>query len=195
MTNSGIVTQYFDQTSRPQDDLFRHVNGQWLDNYDIPPDRGADGAFRELHDAAEQQVRLIIEEANGQAAGDSTEATEERLIAALYASFMDADQVERRGLEPLQADIAAVAEADKVTLAKVIGQLERTGVGGLFDTWVDNDPGQPTRYIVNLSQGGLGLPDEAYYREDQHAEIRQHYVGHVAAMLDLATAGDANPVG
>jgi putative endopeptidase len=52
--------------------------------------------------------------------------------------------------------------------------------------YVDNDPNDPTRYLVNLYQGGLGLPDEAYYREEKHQSIREAYVVHIQKMLQLA---------
>jgi putative endopeptidase len=40
--------------------------------------------------------------------------------------------------------------------------------------------------IVYLGQGGLSLPDEAYYREEQYEEIRQAFKVHVAKMFALA---------
>ncbi|MDR1077239.1 MAG: peptidase M13, partial [Propionibacteriaceae bacterium] len=193
MSNSGIVTQHFDPAVRPQDDLFAHVNGQWLRDYQIPPDRGSDGAFRELRDQAERQVRVIVEAADGKVAGDSPEAHEERLIATLYASFMDSSRIDILGTGPLKDELAAVATVfDPTELARLIGRLERVGVSGPFDSWVDTDPGDPDRYIVNLGQGGLGLPDESYYRDDQSGEIRAKYVDHIAALLRLAKV-EADP--
>jgi putative endopeptidase len=194
MAAPGIVSDFFDHSVRPQDDLFAHVNGAWLDTYAIPPDRSADGAFRDLFDQAEQQVKVIIEEAGlTTPAGDGPEAHEQGLIAALYASFLDTDRIEALGLAAIGPDLDLVEAADTpVALGHAIGQLERTGVGGVFGSWVDTDPGDPTRYIVNLTQGGLGLPDEAYYREDQYAPIRAQYIDHIAALLALAApAGQA----
>ncbi|MDR1511934.1 MAG: peptidase M13 [Propionibacteriaceae bacterium] len=186
MASSGIVRDHVDAGVRVQDDLFGHVNGLWLATHEIPPDRGADGAFRELRDEAERQVQAIVEAADGRARGDDAAAHEERLIAALYASFMDTHRIETLGLRPLGEEFAAVAAVTTLDdLARLIGRLERTGVGGLFDQWVDTDPGDPTRYVVNFTQSGLGLPDEAYYREDQHADIRHKYVEHVGRMLAL----------
>ena len=64
-THSGIDLSYVDDDARPQDDLFGHVNGRWLADYDIPADRATDGAFRLLADRAEEQVRDLIVEASG----------------------------------------------------------------------------------------------------------------------------------
>ena len=54
---------------RPQDDLFRHVNGPWLATAEIPADRSADGAFYQLRDEAEKDSRAIIEDAAAAADG------------------------------------------------------------------------------------------------------------------------------
>ncbi|RAE53769.1 peptidase M13, partial [Burkholderia multivorans] len=48
------------ESVRPQDDLFRHINGRWIDAFTIPDDRAGDGAMRELFDTAETKVRSII---------------------------------------------------------------------------------------------------------------------------------------
>jgi putative endopeptidase len=188
MASSGIVHDYIDPAVRPQDDLFAHVNGVWLNTHAIPADRAADGAFRELHDQAEQQVKAIVEAAGTQPkADDPVAAHEQGLIADLYASFMATDAIDAAGLAPLGPDVELIVGADTLEhLAFALGRLERTGVDGVFGSWVDTDPGDPTRYIVNLAQGGLGLPDEAYYREGQYEPIRAQYVEHIAALMTLA---------
>ncbi|MFV2144434.1 M13 family metallopeptidase [Isoptericola sp. G70] len=186
---SGIDTSALDQGVRPQDDLFRHVNGRWLDSYEIPADRSMDGAFRALHDAAEEQVREIITDAG--AAARRGEATgSQAQVGALYASFMDTERIEALGTSPVLDELAAVKGAtDRAALARVLGTLQRTGGGGAVAFYVDNDAKDPETYVTYLVQGGIGLPDEAYYREDQYAPIRARYTPHVARMLTLAGVG------
>src|SRR6185369_15925887 len=70
-------------------------------------------------------------------------------------------------------------------LPGLLGRLQRQGMGGAFDSYVNSDDRQSDQNIVNVVQGGLGLPDEAYYREDDFAELREAYVAHVAAMFGL----------
>ena len=62
---SGISIQDLDPQIRPQDDLFRHYNGKWIREYEMPADRASDGIFRKLHDEAEARVRDIIENSSG----------------------------------------------------------------------------------------------------------------------------------
>ena len=70
-------------------------------------------------------------------------------------------------------------------LAAVLGGLQRTGVGGGTGVYIDTDSKDSTRYLLHLSQSGLGLPDESYYRDEQHAEILAAYPRHIAAMFAL----------
>ena len=83
--HSGIDTSFMNKQVRPQDDLYRHFAGTWLDTYEIPADRAGDGVTRTLYDVAEIQVREIIETATG--------AGEAQKIGDLYKSFMDTDAI------------------------------------------------------------------------------------------------------
>jgi putative endopeptidase len=179
----------FDHAIRPQDDLFGHVNGTWLATEEIPADRSSWGPFVTLSDQAEEQVRAIIEEL-AEAAPELT--TENGKIAALYASFMDADTVETRGLAPVKPLLDAVASIrDTQDLAALLGELERVGGAGLFGSYVDTDSKNSDRYLFHITQGGLGLPDESYYRDEKFAEIREKYVAYLTTMLTLAEQPDA----
>lgn len=184
VANSGIDLSYQDTNTRAQDDLFVHVNGTWLDDYAIPADRAVDGAFRTLYDTAEVDVQTIIEES---AASNPPVGTDAQKIGDLFSSFMDAAGVEEAGLTPIASELASIADAaDLVTLAGVLGSLQRTGVGGAIGHYVDTDAKQSDRYLVHFSQSGIGLPDESYYREDSYAEIRDAYVAHIAKIFSLA---------
>ncbi|GGF93027.1 peptidase M13 [Rhodococcoides trifolii] len=181
---SGLDLSFVDDGTRPQDDLFEHVNGKWLTEYAIPADRAVDGAFRTLYDRAEEDVRTIIAES---AESEGAPGSDARKIGDLYSSFMNSDVVEAAGLTPVADELAAIAEAsDRVSLAQVLGALQRTGISGAVAHYVDTDAKNSSRYIMHFSQSGIGLPDESYYREDDHAEIRDKYVAHIDKMFGLA---------
>ncbi|MFI7320888.1 M13 family metallopeptidase [Streptomyces venezuelae] len=177
---------------RPQDDLFGHVNGVWLDTARIPDDRSSWGPFVELADTAEQQVKTIIQELADEVSAGRGEVSEDaRKIAALYASFMDEETIAARGLAPAQPLIdEALAVRDTRELAAFIGRFERIGGSGLFGAYVDTDDRDSDRYLFNILQGGLGLPDESYYREDKFAEIRDKYVAYLTELLSLGKHAD-----
>ncbi len=177
----------FDHRIRVQDDLYRHVNGHWLAHAEIAADKPMAGAFVELRDNAEAAVRDIITTIEpGDASADSTK------IANLYASFMDEDTIEAAGAEPLRPLLAAVdAVTTPAELMKLLGSFARSAVSGLIDVDTESDPGNPNRYVIFVGQGGLGLPDEEYYRLDSYAEIRDQYRKHIAASFELAGIKDA----
>ena len=183
---------------RPQDDLFGHVNGRWLAESEIPSDRSSWGPFIQLADIAEEQVHRIIEDlaavaTDGDPADDAaTELNADaQKIGDLFASFMDEDRIERLGLRPVRPLVDAVAALRDVRdLAAFLGEFERIGGHGLFGSYVNNDDRDSDRYIVHFVQGGLGLPDESYYREAKFAEIREKYVAYLATLLRLADHAD-----
>ncbi|CAG7608652.1 M13 family metallopeptidase [Leucobacter soli] len=194
---SGIDLAELDAGVRPQDDLFLHVNGKWIERTEIPADKARYGSFAVLAENAEAAVRDIITGMPAPQLGpiEGGEDRETEKIAALYAAFMDVDRADALGAAPIAADLERARAVESIPeLIALVGELERQGLGGFYGVGVDNDPGDPTRYIVFVMQGGIGLPDESYYREEQFAAIREQYRAHIARMLGLAgiEAGEAD---
>ena len=194
MTNTLLArvldTSNIDSTVRPQDDFYRHVNGTWLATHTIPADRPMDGAFHTLRDASEKYARAIAQDA----ADGSLDDPDAHRIATLWTQFLDEDTIEEAGATPLRPDLDAIhACTTHEELAHEMGRLMREGIGGLIGAYVGTDPHDSSHYMVSLVQSGIGLPDEAYYREDDYAPIREAYVAHTARLLGLA--GMADPEG
>ena len=196
---AGVLeTAATDSSIRPQDDLFRFVNGGWLATAEIPADRPGSGAFTVLRDEAEAACRQIVEElAEGFSAASPEEAsqalaTNRGRVGALYAAFMDDEHLEALGAGPLAGELAPVlAAASKEELARVLGGMMPIGFMGVVGADVEVDINDPERYTSWVGQSGLGLPDESYYREEAQAPLRRAYVAHVARMLQLADLVDA----
>jgi putative endopeptidase len=186
-TASGINQNELDPEVRPQDDLFRHVNGKWIARSEIPSDKARWGSFMMLAEDAEKAVREIILEAQTAAEGSL-----ERKFGDLYTSFLDEERIEALGATPLHDDLKAVDAVTSIDeLLATLGRLERGGVAGAFNLYVDNDPGNPERYLVFIAQGGIGLPDESYYREEKFADIRTKYQEFLERMFTLVGFADA----
>ena len=176
---------------RPQDDLFGHVNGRWLDETEIPADRSSWGPFVQLADVAEEQVHAIIEDLARQVAAGEDVDDDAHKIGDLFASFMDTEAIARNGLRPVRPLIDAVAGLRDIRdLAAFLGEFERIGGHGLFGSYVDTDSKDSDRYLFNLVQGGLGLPDESYYRDEKFADIREKYVAYLTRLFGLAAHPD-----
>ena len=176
---SGIDPSHIDNSFRPQDDLYRYFNGSWLKNHEIPQDRSSDGITYQLYIEAEAQVREIIETAQG--AGNAQK------IRDLYDCFLDTAAIEKSGITPLLDDLAAIdAISTRDQFIKTMADLEMRGLGGVFGLGIYGDAMNSEMNIVYLGQGGLSLPDEAYYREEQYEEIRKAFKIHIAKMFALA---------
>lgn len=173
----GIDPASFSAVTGPAQDLFRYVNGPWIDMYRLPDDRSRYGSFDKLAEDAENQIREILED-------DDCPAEKSH---ALYASFLDVDAINASGLAAIERQLEAIdAAASKTELTRALGAMNPAGGPDLIGIAVYGDPGAPETNIIHVEQAGLGLPDEAYYREDHYAPIREAYVDMVAKQLKNA---------
>jgi putative endopeptidase len=178
----GLDKAELNHSIRPQDDLFRHVNGLWLENTSIPEDQAVYGSFMILRDDSELAVKEVLEDA---AANPRPGVAQQ--IGDLYASFLDEERIEKLGSEPLQDGLNKIASvSNRAEFFHLLGALEREGVPGIWGSYVDNDAGNPERYLVHMYQGGIGLPDKDYYTDEKYEDIRTEYVPHISRMLMLA---------
>jgi predicted metalloendopeptidase len=187
---SGIDLQYIDNTVRAQDNFYRHINGKWLASTEIPADKGSYDAFDTLEDESKEQLRGIVEKLQG--AGDPADP-DQRKIADLYTSFMDESAVEQAGLAPLQAEFARIdAVASKAAIATLIAHFNRIGFVAPYTPQVHQDAHDSSKYVFDIAQDGLGMPDRDYYlqQDPMLRKIRAQYLEHVERMLALA--GDKN---
>lgn len=186
-SRSGLALDELSAEIRPQDDLFRHVNGAWLERTEIPEDKARWGSFHLIAEQAEKDVRAIVEETR-----DAEPGSESRKIGDLYSSFMDTERIVALGVAPLRDQLAQADAIDSIpALLRALGELERDGIGGLIGLYVEPDPGSPDRYVPFLVQGGLSLPDESYYRLENFDAVRTAYRAHIEKMLELAGIADA----
>lgn len=186
MLESGIDRDELDEKVRPQDDLFRHVNGKWIARTEIPADKARYGSFMQLAEQAEKAVHEIVlasEEEQG------TESAEGHKIFQLYKSFMEVGRLNELGASPLAKDFAQVeAVTTRTELFELMGSLSRRGIDGPVGLFVDNDLSDPHRYIVFLVQSGLGMPDRSYYLDREFEPVREKYRSHIVRMLKLMSS-------
>ncbi len=195
----GFELEGMDRSVEPGDDFYDYANGGWHQRTEIPPDRTRVGSFIVLADQAERRTRQLVEEAAAapDARGDL------KKLADYYASFMDQEAIESRGLTPLQPELARLAAVTtRAELSRELGATLRADVDALnmgdveteqlFGLWVSEDLNDPSRYTAYLLQGGLGMPDRDYYLVEnaRFTALRGKYQQHLAAMLKLAGISD-----
>ena len=189
--NSGLDMSHFDKSVRPQDDLYKHVNGKWLDSFDIPADKSNYGSFTKLYDESQVNLRKIIEES---AKENAAVGTDKQKVGDLYASYMDTVSIEKMGISPLKPYLTQIINAkSKAELNKVAVTLGKIGVGGLFSFWIGQDAKKSDEYISNVYQSGLSLPDKSYYSnsDQKFVDIREKFVSHIEIIFNLAGISDA----
>ncbi|WP_166987965.1 M13 family metallopeptidase [Canibacter zhoujuaniae] len=195
MKKSGIDIAELNPDIRPQDDLYRHVNGKWLDRTEIPADKARYGSFHILHENAEAAVRDIItgnSEVNGEAPVDDRDAADLAKIQLLFNSYMDEYRLREIGLAPLQRELDRVSEVESLgDLIRLVAANDMRGFASFLSAYIDNDLEDPTKYMLFVNQGGITLPDESYYRQEQFGEIRKKFVAHIERIFTLVGVADA----
>jgi putative endopeptidase len=189
--SAGIATEYIDPAVRPQDDFYEYLNGKWMKTVEIPADKSSWGSFAKLRDDTLPQLRGIIEKA---AAGNPAKGTDAQRIGDYYASFMDEAKLEQLGIAPLNGELAKIAALkDKSELPALLAHLGRIGVNVPYDFGIHQDNKDSTKYVADIYQSGLGMPDRDYYLKADDAKLadaKAKYLTHVEKMLALA--GDKN---
>jgi predicted metalloendopeptidase len=180
--------EWQDASVRLQDDFYRHWFGQWLDDFQIPDDKAEFASFTDLHDTAQEQLKTIIEELAAQEPDPHTNAGK---IAALFNAFMDTEAIASVGLEPIRDLLDMVEQVQDATeLPELWGRLERLGIGAPLGGAVHQDNRDSTKYVLDMWQSGLGMPDRDYYVGEQFAAQREAYLAHVTKMLAMTGLGD-----
>jgi endothelin-converting enzyme/putative endopeptidase len=184
----GIDLAAMDTSVKPGDDFYRYVNGKWVSTFPMPADKARYGVFDALRDKSEVDVRTLLDEL---AAAPAAAGTVRQKVADLYASWMDEPAIEARGIEPLEGDLDAIAAArTKTDIVRLMGNIDYAGPIGMY---ISPDPADPTRYVVNVTQSGLGMPVRDYYLNEGATfdAYRAAYKAYVTKVFELI--GDASP--
>ena len=191
--NSGIDQIGVDRSIRPQDDLYLHVNGEWLKHTPIPNDKSNYGSFSILIDEALFNLRTLIEEA---ANTDHPVGTDEQKVGGFYRSFMNQELVNQLDLAPLQVQLDGIQVLTSLEdVVSHFGRLQKLDVTTPVGFFVDQDDKDSSRHIIAFVQSGTTLPDRDYYLEDDEKylmarEALKSYVRKLFALAKLPN-GDA----
>ena len=175
-----LDTAAFNRDVRAQDDLFEHVNGTWLQNTEIPADKSNFGSFIQLDDLSRERIRDLVQELSE---ATHEKGSDEQKVGDYYRSFMDTQQIAAAGLAPLKAELAKIdGLKSKDDVFEHFGYLQTIGVGSPCGFFVSQDAKDSTRYICQLIQGGISLPDRDYYsKNDEKSEAARE------ALVDYIT--------
>lgn len=174
-----------DRSADPCVDFYQFACGSWMKNNPIPADRAIWGRFPELEERNRETLRGILEKAS--ASGSQRDAVTQK-IGDFYYACMDRAAIDRKGIEPLKADLARIqALQDKQELAAEVARLHGAGVNALFGFGALPDFKNSTMQMGAADQGGLGMPDRDYYlkTDAKSVELRKQYAAHVQKVFEL----------
>jgi len=185
----GLDLTTHDTQVKPGDDFFRYANGHWLDTHEIPADRARWGSFDALDEGAQRKVHELLEALPAAA----TDGSAEKKVHDFYRAYMDIAAINRAGLAPAQAALDAIKAArTHRDVATLMGRPD-LGLKSPLQLSIPADEKNPNRYVVSISQGGLGLPDRDYYLKDEavYSQLRAKYRAHIERLLALTADADA----
>ena len=190
--------QDMDRSVKAGDDFYRYANGGWVGTVAIPTGQPSYGTSAMLMEKTSQRVRSLIQDAS---AAHPVRGSVAQKVGDYYASFVDEDGIEAKGLTPLAGEIAKIsAITNKASLSAYLGTTLNSEVDGLtanadhvFGVWVNQGFADSDHYVFHLLQGGLGMPDRDDYMDPspKMAALRTQYQAHIAAILKLAGVADS----
>ena len=185
MNKKSIERSNMDLSVNPGDDFNQYANGGWIKNNPIPDDKSQYGAFVELIDENDKQVRELVEEIAKEKHEYGSVAYK---IAAYYNSGMDSVAIEKAGTTVLADEFNKIEKISSVE--EIQGQLSyfhSYWISSGFGIYGGADSKNSDMVISHLYQSGLGLPDRDYYLSDaeRFVEIRTKYMEHLGIMFTL----------
>jgi putative endopeptidase len=170
----------------PRHDFYHYANGGWLKKHPIPGEFSRYGTFDKLREDNRKIVRKIIESVAQKE--DSNENPIASLTGSFYNTGMDSERINAMGFDPVKGDLEAIEMLrSKEQLTAHISAFYCKSIPTLFYLHPSPDREDSEMIIASLYQGGMGLSDVDYYRnDDQHSrEIRQKYLEYIASMFIL----------
>ena len=182
----AICKKNMDTGVKPGDNFYEYVNGGWVKEHPVPPEYSQYGAFTILYEENQKKLRSLIKKVSEQK--DAPKGSVAQKIRDFYNSGMDTLAIEKMGFKPIQKELKKIDKLkNKKDVTEYMATMQTYGMAPVFYFFAGADQRNSAMEIANLYQGGLGLPDVAYYLSDDDAskKLREAYVEHVAKMFML----------
>ena len=186
----GINLDFMDNTVKPSEDFFKHVNGKWLETNEIPDDRTRWGSFDELRQNTDEDALSILKAAMSDNKDlkriEVLPGSDQEKAVHLFQTIMDTVGRDKQGLEPIKPYLAKIDAIKNIDdLEAYLIEMEPKGGAGFFGFGVGADSKDSNKNSAYLGTARLGLPDRDYYVKDDEdsKEKREKYIEHITRML------------
>jgi len=185
---STISVDYMDKTIQAEDDFFLFANGNWINTNEIPASESRWGSFNELDQENKKKLTSILEEAKG---NQGEKGSQNQLLGAYYASFIDMEKRNQRGLSGIQQELNRIDSMNrKDFIVQMIAANHKDGIGSAFSFGVGQDMKNVSMNAAYIGQGGLGLPNKDYYLSENKKDLLEAYKVHIAKSFMLLGQGN-----
>ncbi|KAG0057100.1 hypothetical protein BGZ83_001534 [Gryganskiella cystojenkinii] len=210
LTSSDIIRDMNPQAD-PCQDFSEFVCGGFEARSEIAPDQSSNDNFLALHERNQRILHSIVDTNSSSApkapAGDLSAHRNIEKFQSLYSSCMDQDRLTQLGRKPLedeiqqvlklfpvtesdlkaqqdqnQLEVVGIAAVDKESLSKTLAYFNKMGIDTLVGLSVGQDLKVPSKNVLSVTEGGLGLPAKDYYLDKA---IIEKYQDTVRRMLSL----------
>ena len=195
----GINLDYMDTSVPASEDFFKHVNGKWLENNEIPDDQATWGSFQELRKKTDADALAILKSAmsDNKDLGNIQvlPGSDQEKAVHYYQTIMDTISRNKLGIDPVKPYLAKIDAIKNIEdLQAFMIEMEPKGGGGLYGFGVGADPKNSNRNVAYLGGGSTGLPDRDYYVKDDEdsKEKRQKYIAHITRMFQYLGDSEAD---
>lgn len=183
--NNRLAFDGIDETIKPGDNFFNHVNKTWYDKAVIADDQVGVGSYRFLNIPQRKLLEDILKEVS---AGTHEKGSADQMVGDFYSSGMDTLRIDERGFEPIQPLLNNINSINSISdLMQFVAEEFKSGNRSLISMGISPDDKNSSVNILHFAQTGLGLPDRDYYfkTDESTIEIQEGYKRYLSTLFEL----------
>jgi putative endopeptidase len=174
------LASHIDSTVKAGDDFFLFANGKWFKQNPIPSTEQSNGIWQMIQDTINAQIRNVcISSASNK---EALKGSNKQKIGDFFFSGLDSITLNKNGITDLKPELAMIDDIKDINgIVKTASYLHTFAGSPLFGFYVIQDDKISSKIAIQISQGGLSLPDRNFYLDNdpRAISIRQKFIAHL----------------